>query len=287
VTLPGDKSENDQGSSGLGWRTEDDRPAEGFRGSTRLNRRTLAEMLRDELRGQILSGRLAGGDVLPTESELCQAFGVGRTTVREALQGLQAHGFVQRRGGRLVVTDRSAVPSDEIDYSALASRLSVREVYEARKLLEVEIARLAAEHHTERELAELRVLLREMDPSDAESYHVLDERFHVALAGMCKNQVLNQVYLSNVHLFFKLPAYWRVFAPGAVRVPFPGGGRAGHATIVDAIASGNGEIAASVMYEHLDRVERRLIDRIAVADLSATEPPEEPESHSPVVATEH
>jgi GntR family transcriptional repressor for pyruvate dehydrogenase complex len=252
------------------WRTDEVTATEEVRGRTRLTRRTLAEMLRDELCDQILSGRLAAGDVLPTESDLCTAFGVGRTTVREALQGLQAHGFVQRRGGRLAVIDRAVPPSEEADLAALASRLSVREIFETRKLIEVEIARLAAEHHTERELAELRALVREPGPADAEQYHLLDERFHLLLAGMCKNQVLTQVFRSNVHLFFKLPAYWRAGASATARVPFPGAGRAGHATIVDAIASGNGEIAASAMYEHLDRVERRLLDRMAVADVGET-----------------
>lgn len=233
--------------------------------ASKLRRLTLAELLLDELRAQVLSGRLSTGEFLPTERELCEAFGVGRTTVREALQGLVASGMARRQAGRLVVVDPAAVPEDELDYAALASRMSVRDVYATRKLLECEMGRLAAENHTQADLEELAKVLEAMDPAEPERYHALDESFHTVIAGMCQNEVLREVYVSSSHLFFKLPAYWRVFGESGSRLPFPGGGKQGHQDLYDAIASGDGERAAAVMLEHLSRVESRLVARIAPA----------------------
>ncbi|MFI5269255.1 MAG: FadR/GntR family transcriptional regulator, partial [Chloroflexota bacterium] len=85
-----------------------------------LRRITLADSLLTELRGQILSGRLAPSDQVPPELQLSEAFGVGRTTVREALRGLIAAGFLERQGTRLVVSDPSALGQAELDYAALA-----------------------------------------------------------------------------------------------------------------------------------------------------------------------
>lgn len=229
-----------------------------------LKRQTLTAALIDELKAQILSGSLAPGDMVPTNRELIEAFGVGRTTVREALQGLIASGLLEKRGNRLVIADQSQLSDSQVDIAALAARTSVRDVYETRKVVEVAIARLAAERATPEDLDSLRIPLEKMDPADTEGYHALNEEFHELLAMMCGNRVLSEMYLSNHHIFFKLPAYWRVFGNrSAGRRPFPGGGKAGHAQLYEAVASGDGERAAQVMFDHLDRVESRLVERIS------------------------
>jgi len=62
-----------------------------------LKRETLADRVLTQLRRQILSGGLAPGERLPSEQDLSLAFGVGRTTIREALGGLIASGFARRQ----------------------------------------------------------------------------------------------------------------------------------------------------------------------------------------------
>jgi GntR family transcriptional regulator len=52
-----------------------------------------------ELRGEILSGKFAARDQFPTESELCQRYGVSRFTIREALRRLQNEGLIARKRG--------------------------------------------------------------------------------------------------------------------------------------------------------------------------------------------
>src|ERR1700730_11851376 len=101
-----------------------------------LKRETLADRLLTQLRRQILSGALAPGQRIPSEQDISLAFGVGRTTVREALGALVASGFPRRQRNRLVVSEQAQLGSEEIDFATLAARVSVRDVYETRKLFE-------------------------------------------------------------------------------------------------------------------------------------------------------
>jgi len=76
-----------------------------------ITRVTLADSVIDQLRKQILSGGLAPGERLPTERELCAAFGVGRTTVREALKGLTFDGAPQGPVTMRAEDNQAVVPS--------------------------------------------------------------------------------------------------------------------------------------------------------------------------------
>jgi GntR family transcriptional repressor for pyruvate dehydrogenase complex len=234
-----------------------------------IRRSTLAGTLLTRLREQILSGRLAPGQDLPTEREIGEAFGVGRTTVREALRGLEVAGYVRRQGKKLIVNDAQQVAPREIDYGAFAVRASIQEVFSVRKLLEVEGARLAAAHHNPEDLAVLRDIVAAMEPGDPETYQTLSMEFHSHVMVSSGNPVLAQVYHSARHLLFKRPAFWRVFGrPGQRPI---GKGRGGHEAILRAIASGDGDEAARVALEHLETTERALIKRVRTSDAAATD----------------
>jgi DNA-binding FadR family transcriptional regulator len=229
---------------------------------TPLRRTTLTDSLLTQLRRQILSGRLQPGQQIPAELALCEAFDVGRTTVREALRGLEAAGFVQRSGKRLVVRDPQQVDETERDFAALAARVSVRDVYESRKLLEVQIAGLAAEHHAGDDLEDLGRRLQETESASGAAYHSADAGFHTAVARMVKNVVLAEIYESSRTLFFHLPTYWRLFGSsqsGPERLAGIDGASGGHRKIYMALAKRDSAAAASAAFEHLDAVEKRLI----------------------------
>jgi DNA-binding GntR family transcriptional regulator len=84
----------------------------------RRPRPTLYKKLRDTLASELSAGLYAIGSRFPTEQELCQRFGLGRHTVREALRGLQEDGLISRRqGSGTVVTAqvRSEVYTQRID----------------------------------------------------------------------------------------------------------------------------------------------------------------------------
>ena len=185
-----------------------------------LARETLADRMTTQLRQQILSGRLSPGDLVPTERELREAFGVSRTTVREALHGLVTSGFLERRSNQLFVRDRSKIPNHEVDYAELAARLSVEDVFETRKALESTAVAAAAKHCTAADISELREILGRMKGGTGPEYHSADIEFHTAIVRMSRNTVLLQVYEGSKYLFFRLPSFWRIFAghdPGTAK----------------------------------------------------------------------
>jgi DNA-binding FadR family transcriptional regulator len=228
-----------------------------------LARETLADRMTTQLRQQILSGRLRPGDQMPTERELQEAFGVGRTTVREALHGLISSGFIERRSNQLLVRDRREIPGESLDMAALAARVSVEDVISTRKVLEGKACELAAVRWEGDDIEALRAALDAMRGVSGAQYHEADAVFHTTIVQLSHNTVLQQVYDSSKDLFFKLPAFWRVFAANAGRSNGPITGWEGHRPIVDAIERRDGAEAARLSDELLDRVAGTLVRRLA------------------------
>lgn len=227
-------------------------------------RETLAERILTRLRQQILSGYLAPGQVVPTEEELCEAFGVGRTTVREALRGLVADGSAVRRKRRLVVVDRTRLGDEQVEYAAVDARTAVRDLYEVRKLLELNAVARAAERWTGSELDGLKGILEEMDPRDADSFHRADVAFHLEIVRLAKSVVLSEMVDRSQDLFFRLPAFWRVFKlPRGKAAPTVHGVKIVHyRRILDTIRRRDAKGARDAMFALLDILEWDVISRL-------------------------
>ena len=233
----------------------------------KLTRETLVDRLTTQLRQQILSGRLSPGQTMPSERALREAFGVGRTTVREALNGLIASSFVERRNNQLVVCDPALLPEHEVDIASLAARLSVADVFETRKALETKAVELASLHWADDDLKPLQRAVDAMRlAGNNEEYHAADVEFHLGVVSVAKNAVLAQVYESSSGLFFKLPSFWRVFSGETQSSHSPIAGWEGHQQVLDAIDRRDIEVAVRTTVELLDRVQNVLIDRVARAE---------------------
>src|SRR5687767_10812499 len=89
-----------------------------------------------ELHEQIAQGKLKSGERLPSERSLCSLFGVGRTTIREALKSLTVRGLVTRSPRGAVVADAQSLLLPDTDLAALAALTSIRQLFEVRKLME-------------------------------------------------------------------------------------------------------------------------------------------------------
>lgn len=117
-----------------------------------------------ELRGMILSGSIPVGAQVPTEPDLCQMFGVGRSSIREAVRVLAAHGLVRTRrgvgGGTFVVLPEPDQISEDLGASlgllSESRRISVQDLVDARRALEVPAAGLAASARSDEDLVALR-----------------------------------------------------------------------------------------------------------------------------------
>lgn len=154
-----------------------------------VGRATLSERVRDEIHRRIASGELGPGSRLPSERLLAEQFGVARSSVREAVQGLVALGLIERRGNRSFVVER--VPGDDV--SPPYGRKSLREILEARQVLESVLFELSASRASQRERNEALALARTA-PSTLEEFMITDREFHAAIAHACGNPVLVEVY---------------------------------------------------------------------------------------------
>lgn len=182
-----------------------------------MSRRTnLIDLAVGRLRQQITSGAWEVGTRIPAEPELTELIGVGRNTVREAVQSLVHAGMLERRQG-----SGTYVISDSELGNAMGRQIAgahQRDVLEVRRSLEVETARLAALRRTEDEVAELRTLR----DSRAEAYASgeldrmveVDLALHRAVARAAHNPVLLALYENlqdaiseNIRFNFEHPAH--------------------------------------------------------------------------------
>jgi DNA-binding FadR family transcriptional regulator len=165
------------------------------RGSWRPGR--LASVVVEELAHQIIGGRLATGDVLPTEPVLCEQFRFSRTVIREGVKLLEERGLVLVEQGRgTTVQPRSAwnmldplviriALEHDDDMSLLDSLVTVRRV------LEEEMARSAAARLADDDLARLAECIETMERTfdDYDRFREADQEFHAIVMDASGNEV--------------------------------------------------------------------------------------------------
>lgn len=160
-----------------------------------IEKKTLAEAVAEKLSNQIATGHYAIGDQLPIEPALMKAFGVGRSSIREAIKILSIQGLldVQQGLGTFVVNDK---PQETL--TTQMSRSEIEDVMEIRSLLEGKIAEKAAQNRTEEQLKEIRNWLdkrkKYADDNDVDNCIHADVNFHIAIADACGNPVLTAIY---------------------------------------------------------------------------------------------
>lgn len=163
----------------------------------------LSDQVAAQLQALVTSNTIRPGEKLPSERELCELLGVSRTVVREAVRSLVVKGLLEvRRGGGTVVRAPDPVLVSEMMTMMLRTGggdISFTHVQEVRRLLEVEIAGLAAERRTDADLAQIEAQLRLMveHTADPERWAEADVAFHAAIAGATHNP-LYPVLLSSI-----------------------------------------------------------------------------------------
>jgi GntR family transcriptional repressor for pyruvate dehydrogenase complex len=216
------------------------------------------------LQVQLTNGAIGVGELLPSERSLCVSFGVGRTTIREALATLVEQGYLVRtpRGARAL--DPRAVRESPASLGAVAALASARDLYEVRKLLEVRIAHWAALRATPAELEQMRTIVEADDPA-AGSTRNTRAGLHDALAAATHNPVLLQLYQSNRTLLFRLPFFWDLLDKDQIRATRAARhelAQRWHQQILAAVQDRDSDEAAGAMFQHLDVMEKDLLAQL-------------------------
>jgi DNA-binding FadR family transcriptional regulator len=139
---------------------------------TPIARRSLSDAVFEQLRNQIVSGQMQAGSPLPAERVLCEALGVNRSSVREALRRLQQAGLVAvRHGGASQVLDYRGCAGLDLLESLLFTPAGefdpdvIRSVLQMRSAIAPDAARLAAQRPSARVSRRLDDLVRQMEES--------------------------------------------------------------------------------------------------------------------------
>ena len=226
---------------------------------------TLANRVVVELERLIVDSRLGEGDRLPSERELAAQFGVSRTVVREAVRALAAKRLVEVEGGRgtvvLAPSTRAAAESMGLLLRVQESAADADKVGEVRRVLENEIAKLAASRRTDADIAELQALLdaaqEHVDQPDI--FIVEDVEFHAALARATHNELFSVLLESLAQVMLEVRLL-------ALRIPgTPRRSLAHHRTVFAAVAAGDPALARAAMNEHMDEA-RETLQRAVTSD---------------------
>jgi DNA-binding FadR family transcriptional regulator len=203
----------------------------------------IEELIREE--------NIRPGERLPAERDLATKLGVSRTSLREALIALELGGVVEVRGGSGVYVSEQATPKAE----GPAAGPGPFEVLAARRLIEVEVAALAAKNATDAAIDAILVAVEQMEQhhenrSDSEA---ADRNFHLAIARATGNSAMTGVveYLWNQRgtLWHKLKEHFQTEELRQQSL-------LDHRNILTAIASHDVAGAKTAMRAHLDRVTR-------------------------------
>jgi GntR family transcriptional regulator, transcriptional repressor for pyruvate dehydrogenase complex len=160
----------------------------------RRQRGDSTEHVIEHVRRLISNGELRPGDRLPAERELATQLGVSRPTIRAGLRGLAAMGVIHSRhgSGTYIPDGPPRLDSEPLSFQAALHGFTRDEMYEARRVLEVSAAGLAAERATPDHLAsiaeEVASLFAGMD--DPQAFLVHDIRFHRAVASASGNPII-------------------------------------------------------------------------------------------------
>lgn len=218
---------------------------------------TLTESVFEELVSVLLQGHWKEGDRIPAERELCQQLEIGRASLREALKALELLGMLDCRvGDGTFVRPRSEFLSRPLLWAITGTaRDELCDIVEARRIIEAELAALAAERATPEQANEIAEALADLRAATNEPARALeaDMRFHLALARAAHNEVL----FNAVQLLRNLMRQWVL-----VKLQLPGHAAKvlqQHERIYSAIQHRDSARARLEMTEHLTGTGQLLI----------------------------
>ena len=207
----------------------------------------------------IRNGSLNKGDQLPAERELCESFQVSRSTVREAIRSLESLGLIKSKqgNGTYVLVSSERVGVSQLAAGLMADKDELFDIFEVRKIIEPSVAQLAARFANPEDIRELEGILecQRLEVAAAKYTPETDTAFHLTLARIANNRVLNRLLQAIFDLLHDMQGEWLTTSSRAVK------SLEGHVEILDAIMSEDCAAARDAMLNHLNRVENLFHDK--------------------------
>ena len=225
-------------------------------GRPRRRRVTVAQQTAQRLRSELAGGRWAEGDKLPSEAALADELGVGRSSAREAVQSLAREGLLDVRHGTGIFAARPPqAAGPRLSVADALRRARIVEVYEVRRAIEVEAARLAAVRIEAAELAAIGALLddrQHLVGADTAAFVRADLRFHHAVVTAARNRLLLELF---EQLHDPLSAAITELVDDEPTLPDT---REDHSRLLHALRAADPDAAAHATVVHFDAIIRLL-----------------------------
>ena len=226
-----------------------------------IDKTSISSEIVSQIAALVDSGDLKPGDRIPPERTLCEMFGVGRGSVREAIKVLEATGTVERRGKAVLVSEKTPAMKLALDIADTID--DIRNVMETRNIMEIESCRLAAKRAGEQDIEKLSEIISR-PATDYESFSSCDRAFHRTIMEASHNPVLLQVYDQIADLIFRTEDLYR--GKDAIsreeQQQTIRNTKESHQEILDAIRSRDPQRAVSCAKKHLKAASAALIAQV-------------------------
>lgn len=159
--------------------------------------KSLPEIAADNLLKYIIDNKFEIGDKIPNEFELAKHFGVGRSTIREAVRLLVSRNIlVVKRGSGTFIADRTGISDDPLGLSFVENKyVLAKDLVDLRLILEPAIAAMAAMRATDEEIETIEKQCKKVEKlyMDSRNHIYEDVRFHEMIARCSGNQVMEKL----------------------------------------------------------------------------------------------
>jgi GntR family transcriptional repressor for pyruvate dehydrogenase complex len=220
-------------------------------------RKRLYEEVERRIENEITSGRLRAGDLMPSERDLMEHYGVGRPAIREALLSLARRGLVRVAAGERTRVSRPTIDAVVRGVSGPVSILlsepqGIRDLQHARRFFECALVRHAAQEARRADIDRLRMRLEANRASlgDSREFERTDVEFHFELATITGNPIFTALHQATVGWLLQQRTV-SLKQSGALRTAFKF-----HQRIFEAVDARDSDEAEKAMREHLLSVER-------------------------------
>ena len=245
--------------------------------NVRERSREVSKTLRRYVVSRITSGQLQAGDKLPTERELVEMFGGGRSTIRNALEALEKDGLIGREVGRGTFVKQtkgtpaghapfghrqlSAIGSlhapDMADLPTISRLASPADVMELRLMLEPLVVEQAVRRASQAEIDTMYDCLEQAKRSKSlEEFEHWDDMLHRSFAAASRNPLFTAVYAMVGAV--RLEAEWGEIKRRTLTEEMKKKHFDEHVRIVDAVRNRDAQAAKSEMQHHLDHIKKNM-----------------------------
>jgi GntR family transcriptional regulator, transcriptional repressor for pyruvate dehydrogenase complex len=223
-----------------------------------IKTQSLRSQVYEKLKEQIMKGIWEEGERLPSESEMCEMFGVSRVTIRGAIQQLEIQGLLDViQGGGAFVKSVSTMKTVDTFNSLLTGQTEqdLVVILEYRKIVEKGTVGLAQQKITRQDIRDLESIYKDMvDSRDIDDYIRADWAFHLKIAEIARNSVILKVYdflhgILSIALAEELNMLGRHW------------GLKHHRAIIDAMEAGEKRKCENLMERHLDVTMQEILKR--------------------------